>query len=377
MMQKERLEWIDLAKGICMLLVVAGHLFWGPGNTVFPEQMWLDNCMTTFRMPLYFVLCGIFFKTYGSFFEFLRRKTNNLLIPFVVFLVVGRLIHIMSGVWFLGCLFFINILGYGLMAFVRKCLPTKVRLLLSSNSWILIPTFILFSLCCGWVGQYCHVDQWIHVPKLLSDQLAYLGTSIVALPFFMMGYLLRTQTRFISNRTAETAATSSVAVTNQSGDAIHAESNKAVHTESNKAIHTEGFNMVWSVLGVLACLSIPAVLGWIYHWPVSLFVFNEYEMSMPIVYLCGMAGTMGMLLLARMVVRVPVVSYIGRYSIIVLITQTYLIYLANSAERHFLGTHLDVLYWCIAFVAVLLLEIPVIWFCKRYLPYIFAQKRVF
>ncbi len=335
--QGERLEWVDLAKGICMLLVVAGHLFWASGDMVLPQYEWLDNCMTTFRMPLYFVLCGIFFKTYHSFGEFLRRKTNNLLVPFIVFFAIACAVGVSSGFWFLGCLFEINILGYGVMAVLHRWMPARLRQY-SARGWFLIPAFLVFSLCCGWVGQYCHMEQWIDVHPVLSGQLRYAGTSVVALPFFLLGYLLRTRTHLFL-----------------------------------PSVSASGL----SILVALSCMVVPFALGWAYEWPISLFVYNQYEIPMPIVYLCGMFGTMGILLLARWAKRIPVVSYIGRYSIIVLLTQTYLIYVANFVERRLFGMHGDVLYWCLAFVIVLLLEVPVIWVCKRYLPYIFAQKRIF
>ena len=54
-----RIEWIDLAKGICMILVVFGH---------FPELIiWLESGheydpTLLCRMPLYFMLSGLFFR---------------------------------------------------------------------------------------------------------------------------------------------------------------------------------------------------------------------------------------------------------------------------------------------------------------------------
>lgn len=78
MAQKKRIEFIDLAKGICILLVVFSHAGEDYGNR-------FDPALTSFRMPLYFVLSGLFFKEYSGFAEFLVRKTNKLLIPFLFF----------------------------------------------------------------------------------------------------------------------------------------------------------------------------------------------------------------------------------------------------------------------------------------------------
>lgn len=65
--QKKRIEFIDLAKGVCILIVVLGHCgvdFSIPGF----EMM---------RMPLYFILSGLFFKDYGGLLELTLKKLST------------------------------------------------------------------------------------------------------------------------------------------------------------------------------------------------------------------------------------------------------------------------------------------------------------
>lgn len=75
----KRIEFIDLAKGVCILMVVMGH-------SGFPIDIpgW-----EIVRMPLYFILSGLFFKDYGSFMNILVQKTNKILIPFLFFYLLG------------------------------------------------------------------------------------------------------------------------------------------------------------------------------------------------------------------------------------------------------------------------------------------------
>ena len=84
-----RIEWIDLAKGICILLVVFYHV-----AICLHIDYPLSTQIASFRMPLYFILSGLFFKQYEGFVGFLKRKTNKLLIPFLFFLL--RLTSIFS-----------------------------------------------------------------------------------------------------------------------------------------------------------------------------------------------------------------------------------------------------------------------------------------
>lgn len=83
---KKRIEFIDLAKGICILLIIVGH----SGVEVdYPG-------LSAMRTPLYLTLSGLFFKDYGGFTNLLIRKTNKILIPFLFFYIASYLLFISS-----------------------------------------------------------------------------------------------------------------------------------------------------------------------------------------------------------------------------------------------------------------------------------------
>ena len=104
----------------------------------------LRTQVTSFRMPLYFILSGLFFKQYEGFIGFLKRKTNKLLIPFLFFLMTTSVIpyavinHDLSlklffsdmngpvynfAIWFLLCLFEINLLFYLIQLVAGRLVP--------------------------------------------------------------------------------------------------------------------------------------------------------------------------------------------------------------------------------------------------------------
>ena len=85
--QSKRIEWIDLAKGICIVLVVFHHVM-----VRYDLELPLSDALSSFRMPLYFILSGLFFKLYEGFEGFVKRKVNKLLIPFAFFLVTTSLL---------------------------------------------------------------------------------------------------------------------------------------------------------------------------------------------------------------------------------------------------------------------------------------------
>jgi fucose 4-O-acetylase-like acetyltransferase len=76
-----RVDVIDIAKGISILLVVLGHSefsnMWYGGNVL----------LGLFRMPLFFFLVGVFFSPKGSAAVFLIKKSDALLKPYFVTLL--------------------------------------------------------------------------------------------------------------------------------------------------------------------------------------------------------------------------------------------------------------------------------------------------
>ena len=85
-LKKERIDWIDIAKGIGIILVVLGHLnVDGQINRLF---------IYCFHMPLFFFISGIVFNIKGvEFKEFLIKRIKSLYLPYVVFLSADYFIN--------------------------------------------------------------------------------------------------------------------------------------------------------------------------------------------------------------------------------------------------------------------------------------------
>ena len=86
-----RSNTIDVAKGIGIILVVLGH------NWIVYHEEWLTEIIFSFHMPLFFFLSGIFIKRSMGMGEFLRSRTNSLLKPFFVVLVILGGIKLVAG----------------------------------------------------------------------------------------------------------------------------------------------------------------------------------------------------------------------------------------------------------------------------------------
>lgn len=83
--QSCRILWIDIAKGIAMLLVFYGHLGGAGDNPWFPNLTGSIWIVYLFHMPLFFVLSGFTFNPNKDFRVFFVSRFKRLVIPYFFF----------------------------------------------------------------------------------------------------------------------------------------------------------------------------------------------------------------------------------------------------------------------------------------------------
>ena len=111
---KTRYDFIDNAKGLALLIVISWHCHW----SVFPHPVF-----SQWVLPCFFIIMGIFYKQSESLHALLVKKTNGLLLPWVIYslpaVILGLLnvkgfdlnkiynpyIMILGPCWFLVCMF--------------------------------------------------------------------------------------------------------------------------------------------------------------------------------------------------------------------------------------------------------------------------------
>ena len=128
-MKQQRLEWVDVAKGMGMFFVIVGHC---------NGENFLQILLYAFHMPLFFFLSGLFIlgRKESPLIDQIKRKSKQLLIPLYVFSIVlglysytiaylsgndfsisnrliGMLLQFKGGefhgsLWFLSCLFIMS-----------------------------------------------------------------------------------------------------------------------------------------------------------------------------------------------------------------------------------------------------------------------------
>lgn len=329
----QRVEFIDLAKGICISLVVLLHVYGDLSGTAI-------QIMNLFRMPLYFVLSGLFFKPYDGLLSFLKKKTNKLLVPFFFtffFIIVPStlLLNIKNGIeptfenlfwggegkcslgidgaaWFLICLYAINFCFY-LIYIVTKTNLTGI---------------IMLSLLCGAAGYTLNYYD-IYLPL-------WFDSALTAVPFFLMGYALRSKSDFLYRQ-----------------------------------ISTADWFIC--VFAFMTLLGIHQFNEWQHTGTIS-YGSNTYDIGMCSLYIGGAAGTCLILIVSKYIKRLPLISYIGRYSIVVLLTHLLYLFIIRNILYQMEIPQENIPLNIIVFIFLILIEVPTIKFCIKYLPYFFAQK---
>lgn len=334
---KKRIEYIDLAKGLCILLVISLHI--DMGKILYANEQ-VANFFYAFRMPLYYILSGLFLSINGGrYTDFVQKKINRLLVPFVFFVILSNIYIYIKHIFIHSSFHYVSPLYFLLTESSHEIHNAPLWFLASLFNTYMIFTFMHYvyqgsaykiyitSLGLGYIGYMLGIHG-INVPF-------YLDTSLTCVPFVCIGIIIR-KTKILAH---------------------------------DGGGNSKLFNIAFSVL----CFFIVYIL----HCGENQFHKNEYNNSYFIVLLAGICGSLGIISLSKTIVKFPVISYIGRYSIIVLGTHNIII---NEMDSFVLGFFLDkiphpILLWEITtLIVVIVISCIFIHLFVKYIPYLVAQQ---
>lgn len=271
----KRIDFVDLTKGICIILVVMAHV-----GGAFEK---LDNysMIACFRMPLYFFISGIFFKSYEGFFGFLIRKINKLIVPFLFFYLAAfllkyaiwkvapgafrlpvywsellvafeghDLIKFNPPIWFLLALFNCSILFY-IIHFLRD---KNIKLMFAAT------------LLIGAAGYY--------MGKFHIELPFYIDVAMTALPFYVAGFWIRRYNFFLFPQ--------------------------------------HRFDKMIPIFVILALVVM------YFTGTTPGMRTNSYNGNIFQLYIAALAGIFMIMILSKRFKKLPIISYLGRYSVITL-----------------------------------------------------------
>lgn len=330
---KQRIEYIDLAKGFCILLVILHHIE-GPF-----EQTEANRLLMSFRMPLYYFLSGFFFSRYAGLVNFTLKKINKLLVPCFFFLFITYLFY--AGTWLINgqydsifqipknlllslskdsiylntpLWFFVSLFEVSVIFYIISIISEQLSMKIGGKKTLMAIICFSFGILGYEMGTYK-----IGLPF-------WLDTSLTSIPFYYIGYFLNQETNLLS---------------------------------SNKI--DKYVPVVLVALGLVVYLLADF----------SNNRTNVYHGNLISYYSSALSGTFFVLLIAKLIKKLPVVSFIGKYSAIVLGTQFTLILLL---KKYLSFINNDWILTGVVFVIIAIISIPVCKFFLRYFPKFVCQE---
>lgn len=334
MESKKRIEYIDLMKGMCIILIVvnnAGLLDGIPDNMRFWDT-WMTGCL-----PLYFLLSGLFFSRYSSFWYFFRHKLWLLVVPILVFGALGGLLiqtvpwtqwslgnitrpsqwvayltsYTNIPLWFLRALFVGSLMMYGLHMLAER--GARGIVVAAAISVAVSALTIAYAV-------HCLPSESEAVHKFVYRSGVFNAAAM--LPYLFIGHLaVRLGVLKLDSRKRRVARMA----------------------------------VLLALCSGVGCAVIdPGTVSW---------CFLVFDTSVFSIIMCPVLTILFVWAVAFLLQRLPYVSYMGRYSIVVLVTHYPML---RMLENSGLGVGLSAL--------VTLAVMPcVIWLCVRYIPWACAQ----
>ncbi len=209
---KNRIDSIDIAKGIAIIFVVLGHSIQSFGNE---EMNLLNKVIYSFHMPLFFVLTGVTFKYDLSFDKFTKKKIKSLIKPYFTYATVTFVYKMLLGIikgenilyeikdgvlgtvflssesyfynlWFLPCLFTVCIIAYFVFGKTKNnIIRGGVCIVASALALLVQVKFNLALPLCFEVA--CVALSWLFLGNLIKQifmrkkTTLYIGMGIVSM----------------------------------------------------------------------------------------------------------------------------------------------------------------------------------------------------
>lgn len=184
---RERLHYIDLAKGLLILMVAYGHVWYhichndGFNNVYMSELHELSNVWVAFYMPAFFVITGMCSNFERTWKTFWTSQLKSLILPaFTLGLVVNAISWLLSdsefhlglkvflkgnGFWFLSSLFVAKIIFYCLNKFAGNMKTIVFVTIILYSAFVVVHNF--FSMVSNY---WCWIHAFGLFPYLVLGQ---------------------------------------------------------------------------------------------------------------------------------------------------------------------------------------------------------------
>lgn len=345
----KRLDYIDMAKGIGIILVVLGHIIY----TEESIRVWISS----FHMPLFFLIAGIVMAIKNESNIDIRKKFKSLIIPYMWFSLIDFIIDIGNvllgkidiSVFITNLISSVTFYGKSVLWFLTALFLSEVyfSLILRQKSIIIqIVTIILIVIISILFKDYLNLlNERYSSSLLICTAINIVRTFIragVVLPFLGFGYYIW---GYLSNKFSTFSS-----------------------TDDNK------INIIEIIISIILLGSGYVVA--IKNWSVDT---NNMILGNPILYyLGGFLGSFGIVILCKNLPSIRILKYLGRNSLIIMATHLdcYILWAGLTISLFVFGFIPSIPLLVVMTVAItLLLNCIPIELINRYFPFIIGKKK--
>ena len=330
-LQSQRENYIDVMKGIGILLVCLGHTI---GVTNEPVNMWI----LSFHMPLFFFVSGMLFYNKDvykqSFLQFVGHKSFTILIPQITCAFIGFITHTGWYViitkekqlleiinfdllgWFLLALFLMEIVMWWTLHAKKKWIPIGVCLL-SAVAFFVIPVASKM------------VDSIIK--NALLDYIWKIAEqTAIAVVFGFLGMYARPLVDWYRKK-------------------------------------TQYFGVGLFLICISAFLSAQ-------NAPVLMYI-NDYGNKI-LFFITAIIGIVAVTDLSILLDKSKILAWFGRNSIVIYVVQFAMtMFLANFAKKLFGWPVGAYPHYFLVFLCVVVLLVPVVYLANAFFPFLFGKRK--
>ena len=165
-----RIIEIDIAKGILILFVLLGHS---------PICEWSGACINSFHMAAFFFISGLTYNYKGNLGHFLEKKTKGILLPYLEFSVVLLVFSYLKYVFHLGG-------GFDILSGIESILlPVSGRPTTTVYGLWFLPCLYLIEVLIStseWINSRCrYLGGFLGLSAITLCILLYLNTGVASI----------------------------------------------------------------------------------------------------------------------------------------------------------------------------------------------------
>ncbi|WP_270573426.1 acyltransferase family protein [Bacillus glycinifermentans] len=330
----KRIDWIDVSKGLGIILVVLGHT---------PTTDWLKTFIFSFHMPLFFFLSGLVYHDANmTFLSFLYKKVKTLLLPYFIFSALAYLF------WF----FVERHFTFSGSADVDPLVPFKGIFYSMPDDYMLTHNPALWFLTCLFVVEMLFFvmrnglkARYVVFIVMLCALLSYFNyqyfeiklpwnieVALTALSFYTAGYFLKHDLRNVKHRKALLIAV-----------------------------------ILFIAVGFLQSRNVRVDMR-----------ANEYG-NMAIFYITSFLGTAGVIFASFKLQYAAPLQFLGKNSLVILVLHYPVIRALKAVVYYLMNVSLDETYGSVVWsglytAATLMIMVPCIFILNRY-PVLLGRRR--